>query len=99
MLATNCKIHFILVLPVVCYRTHSIYFRRSISLGPSLNSFAENHPKGRYKNINKPSDTRRDRIRMGLKQLKQEIKVWTEEVKDALEFDPVMTLPLPGLTF
>jgi hypothetical protein len=36
---------------------------------------------------------------MGLKQLKQEIKVWTEEVKDALEFDPIMAQPLPGLTF
>ena len=66
-------------------------------MGPSLNSFAENHPKGRYKNMNKPTDTKRERIRMGLKQLKQEIKIWTEEVKDAIEFDPIMTLPLPGI--
>jgi len=78
---------------------HLILFRRSIALGPSLNSFAENHPKGRYKNMNKPTDTKRERIRMGLKQLKQEIKIWTEEVKDAMEFDPIMALPLPGILF
>nr|CAG4636314.1 EOG090X091L [Eubosmina coregoni]SVE69904.1 EOG090X091L [Eubosmina coregoni] len=52
--------------------------------------------KSRYRNVNKPTDTKRDRIRLGLKQLKKEIKIWTEEVKDTFEFDPIMSLPMPG---
>lgn len=35
-------------------------------------------------------------IREGLKELKNEIRNWTNEVKESMEFDPLMQLPLPG---
>nr|CAG4646392.1 EOG090X091L [Macrothrix elegans] len=46
----------------------------------------------------KPKDPLNQRIRLGLKELRNEIKNWTSEVKEALEFDPIITRPRPGET-
>lgn len=35
------------------------------------------------------ADTRLERIRLGLKQLKKEIQLWKEEIKEYVECDPV----------
>nr|CAG4641836.1 EOG090X091L [Eurycercus lamellatus] len=60
--------------------------------------FYEDHPKSGYQNSKskKPLPPRTERIREGLKELKNEIKIWKNEVVDGLHLDPIMTLPLPG---
>ncbi len=40
---------------------------------------------------------RSQRIREGLKELKKEIQIWKNEVVDAVQLDPVLTLPAPGV--
>lgn len=36
------------------------------------------------------ADTRIERIRLAFKQLKKEIKIWKEELKEVLEADPIL---------
>lgn len=49
--------------------------------------FYEKERKGGYKTSEKVSKTKL--IREGLKELKSEIKLWTEEMKEKLEMDPI----------
>lgn len=41
--------------------------------------------------------TKREHIKYGLKQIKTELKLWTEEMKETLRADPLMICP-PGLS-
>lgn len=45
------------------------------------------------------ADTRTERIRMGLKQLKKEIKLWKQEMKEVLECDPILDYRAGTLNF
>lgn len=58
--------------------------------------FHENDRKGGYRNEKKPDQPIKQTVREGLKELKKEIKIWTSEVKEAFEFDPIVARPLPG---
>nr|SVE88743.1 EOG090X091L [Daphnia sinensis]SVE89367.1 EOG090X091L [Daphnia sinensis]SVE89987.1 EOG090X091L [Daphnia sinensis]SVE91244.1 EOG090X091L [Daphnia sinensis] len=58
-------------------------------------SFHEIRKSG-YEDKNRKKVSARQAIRDGLKELKQEIKNWTEEVKERYAFDPIMGIPLPG---
>nr|SVE86229.1 EOG090X091L [Daphnia similis]SVE86857.1 EOG090X091L [Daphnia similis]SVE87483.1 EOG090X091L [Daphnia similis]SVE88111.1 EOG090X091L [Daphnia similis] len=58
-------------------------------------SFHEIRKSG-YEDKNRKKVSPRQAIRDGLKELKQEIKIWTEEVKEGYTFDPIMGMPLPG---
>jgi len=40
---------------------------------------------------------RSQRIREGLKELKKEIQIWKNEVADAVQLDPILNLPAPGV--
>ncbi|KAJ9591572.1 hypothetical protein L9F63_001926 [Diploptera punctata] len=51
--------------------------------------FWERDPKGGYLR-DKPKPSRKDLIRDGLKELKTEIKLWKEEVKEHLRGDPIL---------
>lgn len=58
-------------------------------------SFHEYRKSGYVDKTQKKTSTR-ESIRDGLKELKQEIKNWTAEVKDGVMMDPIMAMPLPG---
>lgn len=58
--------------------------------------FYEFDKKTGYKTKRPSNESVKDRVRFGLKELKTEIKIWTDEVKDAMEFDPIMASPIPG---
>lgn len=58
--------------------------------------FYELDKKGGYEEKTKIKEPVRKQVRDGLRELKHEIKNWTNEVKDALQFDPIMSTPLPG---
>nr|CAG4643329.1 EOG090X091L [Ilyocryptus agilis] len=59
--------------------------------------FFEEHPKSGYQKRSKIKlPSKKERIRIGLKELKKEVKLWTEEVKEVLQADPIMAAPLPG---
>lgn len=58
--------------------------------------FHEMDRKGGYKSKNSPTASTRQAIRVGLKELKQEIKKWANEAKEIIEFDPITVMPLPG---
>ena len=60
--------------------------------------FHENDPKSGYRDAKRTQMPAKQAVREGLKELKKEIKMWTNEVKDAFEFDPIMAMPLPGRT-
>ena len=61
-------------------------------------SFHEIRKNGYIDKTQKKVSTRQA-IRDGLKELKQEIKNWTAEIKEATMLDPIMTVPLPGNPF
>lgn len=52
--------------------------------------------KDGYKAQKEVSD--RENIKYGLKQFKNELKLWTEEMKETLRADPLMIYP-PGLSY
>ena len=58
-------------------------------------SFHEIRKNGYVDKTQKKVSTRQA-IREGLKELKQEIKNWTAEIKDGCMMDPIMATPLPG---
>lgn len=58
-------------------------------------SFHEIRKNG-YEDQNRKKVSPRQAIRDGLKELKKEIKNWTEEVKEGCTLDPIMGMPLPG---
>nr|CAG4637155.1 EOG090X091L [Ceriodaphnia reticulata]SVE73042.1 EOG090X091L [Ceriodaphnia reticulata] len=59
-------------------------------------SFFEMDKKGGHQSISKKKISARQTIRDGLKEIKNEIKSWSSEVRESLEMDPIMSLPLPG---
>lgn len=61
-------------------------------------SFHEIRKNGYIDKTQKKVSTRQA-IREGLKELKQEIKNWTAEIKEGAMMDPIMSMPLPGRTF
>lgn len=61
-------------------------------------SFHEIRKNGYVDKTQKKVSTK-ESIRIGLKELKQEIKNWTAEVKDGVMMDPIMSMPLPGNPF
>ena len=67
-------------------------FHQNVSLG----MFHEYDKKGRYKS--KRKDPPKELIREGLKELKNEIKLWKSEWKERLMCDPIMAPPDPGIT-
>nr|CAI5838065.1 unnamed protein product [Callosobruchus analis] len=63
--------------------------KRCLNKTPALNTFWERNDKGGYRDDRKfPSF--KDRMRDGLKELKQEIALWSREVKDHFDADPIM---------
>lgn len=61
------------------------------SSAPACTSFYESHIKAGYQ---KPDDRKlKETIRDGLSQLKTEIKVWKQEVKDTVQMDIPMIRP------
>ena len=55
----------------------------------AVNCFWERDPKGGYLR-DRPRPSTKDLIRDGLKELKEEIKLWKEEVKEHLQGDPIL---------
>nr|CAG4641005.1 EOG090X091L [Eulimnadia texana] len=69
---------------------------RSLSLTHGCSGlFYEKNPKSGYEKPVTVSKTQL--IRSGLKQLKEEIKLWSDEWKEKLEFDPALVIQ-PGVT-
>lgn len=58
--------------------------------------FYERDEKGGYKDT-RPRPSRTQMIRDGMKELKHEIALWTQEMKEILETDPIMVYR-PGET-
>lgn len=95
----------------ICQRQFSIFTthrnRTSVPKPPTINvpciqpsnrrnfiGFVPDRKDG-YKTQKDDSD--REHIKYGLKQLKNELKLWSEEVKETLRADPLMICP-PGLS-
>nr|CAG4638569.1 EOG090X091L [Cyclestheria hislopi] len=62
--------------------------------GLNFATFYEHHPKGGYQSKEKVPT--RTLIRQGLRELREEIKLWSSEWKERLECDPVIVPPAPG---
>ncbi|XP_056642184.1 complex I intermediate-associated protein 30, mitochondrial [Diorhabda sublineata] len=62
---------------------------RRFHVSPILKTFWERDDKGGYRD-GKKLPPLKDRLREGLKELKGEIKLWTEEVKERFENDPIL---------
>lgn len=81
-----------------CYLVHCVLlmvYRRSFNTSlPSAGLFHEFDKKSGYKDKTKQRPT--ELIREGLKELKNEIRLWTSEVQDKLKCDPIIGVPLPG---
>ncbi|KAG5868153.1 hypothetical protein JTB14_017346 [Gonioctena quinquepunctata] len=69
----------------LCKQSSKRYFRTS----PSLQAFWERDDKGGYRD-NRQFPPLKERMREGIKDLKSEIALWTEEVKERFEFDPLL---------
>lgn len=76
---------------VVCSlcKQNVIKTKRYFKTSSKLNTFWEKDDKGGYKD-NRPVPPLKERMRVGLKELKKEIALWSEEVKEKLEFDPIL---------
>lgn len=71
-----------------CITTISSCQRRSFRTSTCLNNFWERHPKSGY-NTNLPAIPFKQRMRYGIDELKKEIALWKQEVKEHLQNDPV----------
>ena len=80
---------------LLTYKTNT-YQVRTLHLSRTLSLFWEPDEKGGYKDNRKPPSTTQ-MIRDGLKELKSEINLWTQEVKEQFENDPIL-LHRPGET-
>ncbi|XP_072385922.1 complex I intermediate-associated protein 30, mitochondrial [Diabrotica undecimpunctata] len=63
--------------------------KRTFHISPILNAFWERDDKGGYRNKDNMPPLK-DRLREGLHELKDEIKLWTQEVKERFEDDPIL---------
>lgn len=69
--------------------------KSSIHTCPVLHTFWEKDEKGGYNT--KQQVPFKDRMRLGLQELKQEISLWAEEMKEDFESDPIL-VNRPGET-
>lgn len=69
---------------------------RGIHATMTNNLFYEKDPKGGYTD-NRPEPSKKQLIKDGIKELKEEIALWSKEVKEHLEADPFL-LYRPGET-
>ncbi|XP_060518570.1 complex I intermediate-associated protein 30, mitochondrial [Cylas formicarius] len=63
--------------------------RRTLQVSSRLCEFWEPDDKGGYKNT-QPYPNFKERMRLGLQELKSEIKLWTDEVKETFDWDPLL---------
>lgn len=63
---------------------------RQLHLSNVLNEFHEYDKRSGYDTGLEISNSRLERIRLSLKQLKKEIKLWKKEMKETLEADPIL---------
>lgn len=71
-------------------RTLSTSITKSIHTSCAMHEFHEYDKRSGYNTNLEIADTRIERIRLGLKQLKKEIKLWKEEMKELIEADPIL---------
>lgn len=62
---------------------------RYLRTSPILNTFWERDDKGGYKD-NRPTPSFKETMRTGLQELKKEIALWSHEVKERFESDPIL---------
>lgn len=62
---------------------------RYLRTSPLLNTFWERDDKGGYKD-NRPAPSFKETMRTGLQELKKEIALWSHEVKERFESDPIL---------
>lgn len=71
-------------------RTLNTSNTKSIHTSCTMQEFHEYDKRSGYNTNLEIADTRIERIRLGFKQLKKEIKMWKEEMKELLEADPIL---------
>lgn len=71
-------------------RTWNKLCKRNISTSCVMNEFHEYDKRSGYDTGFEIANTRIERIRLSFKQLKKEINLWKNEMKEALELDPIM---------
>jgi len=64
--------------------------RRRVHTSSTTFEFHEYDKRSGYDTGFEIADTRTERIRLGLKQLKKEIKLWKKEIQEALISDPIL---------
>lgn len=73
-----------------CAKTCRWSATRAIHTSSATHEFHEYDKRSGYDTELDYAETRTERIRMALKQLKKEIKLWRDEVKEVLESDPIL---------
>lgn len=63
---------------------------RELHTSCATREFHEYDKRSGYNTGFEIANTRVERIRLGLKQLKKEIKLWKEEVAEAIKSDPIL---------
>ncbi|VVC29520.1 NADH:ubiquinone oxidoreductase intermediate-associated protein 30,Galactose-binding domain-like [Cinara cedri] len=63
---------------------------KQIHTSHATNEFHEYDKRSGYDTGFDIADTKTEKIRLGFKQLKKEIKLWKQEMKELLEFDPIL---------
>lgn len=63
---------------------------RQIHTTRATHEFHEYDKRSGYDTGLEIADTNTEKIRLGFKQLKKEIKLWKQEMKELLEFDPIL---------
>lgn len=69
---------------------NSVSGTRTIHTSHVTNEFHEYDKRSGYDTGFEVAETRTERIRMGLKQLKKEIKMWKQEMAELLKSDPIL---------
>lgn len=64
--------------------------RRGVHTSATTYEFHEYDKRSGYDTGFEIADTRTERIRLGLKQLKKEIKLWKKEIQEVLIADPIL---------
>lgn len=70
-------------------RSWNMSSKKNISTSCVLNEFHEYDKRSGYDTGFEIANTRLERIRLSLKQLKKEINLWKSEIKEVLECDPI----------
>lgn len=64
--------------------------RRQLHTSRASHEFHEFDKRSGYDTGLEVSDSRLERIRMGFRQLKEEIKLWKHEMREIIESDPIL---------